>query len=177
MNGVLQKVFELCTVQDFDLVAQWRSREEMQAKDNLSKYKDILDWSLRGEDREKILRAFWVRPTVDMFASEMWHVTKRFVSMHLTSGCRAADALWTDWQELVPPGDTAWIFPPVSVWLLKETIQAVRRFKTDCILIIPLAEATNWWLALHQTLTEARTEGPVKLARSTGVCIPSHRVP
>lgn len=75
----------------------------------------------------------------------------------------------------MPQGETAWIFPPVR--LLREVIQAVRRFHTDCILVVPLTDATNWWLALQQLRTVARIEGPVKLPRSTDVCIPSHRVP
>lgn len=175
VNEALRKVFELCTAHDFDVVAQWKPREEMQEEDDLSKHKDGSDWGLRAEDRERILDTFGVQPAIDLFASETWHVTRRFVSLHLTPGCLTADATRVDWRELVGPGETAWIFPPVR--LLKEAIQAVRRFQTDCILIVPQAEATNWWLALHQLSKVARVQGPVKLPRSTDVCAPSSRVP
>lgn len=113
VNGALQKVFELCTEKDFDVVAQWKPREEMQAEDDLSKQKDSSDWGLRTEDRERILNKFGVRPVIDLFASEDWHVTEKFVSMHITPGCAAADATRADWRELVAPGEFAWIFPPV----------------------------------------------------------------
>jgi hypothetical protein len=172
---VLQRVFELCTAENFDVVAQWMPREEMQAEDDLSKHLDSSDWGLRTEDIQRIQSAFGVQPVIDLFASETWHVTGKFVSMHLTPGCVAADALRADWRDLVPSGETAWIFPPMR--LLKEVIQAVRRFWTNCVLIVPLADAINWWLALHQLSKVARIEGSIRHARSTDVCIPSHRVP
>jgi hypothetical protein len=175
VNEALQRVFELCAARDFNVVAQWKSREEMQTEDDLSKHRDNSDWGLRGEDRERVLATFGAQPTIDLVASETWHVTKRFVSMHLTPECILAGALWADWRDLVQPGEIAWIFSPVR--LLKEMIQAVRRFRTNCILIVPLADATKWWLALHQLARIARIEGPVRLSRSTDVCIPSYRVP
>jgi hypothetical protein len=175
VNAALQQVFELCTSADFDVMARWKPREEMQTEDDLSKQRDSSDWGLRAKDRERILRAFDVKPTIDLFASKTWHVTERFVSPHLTPGCLAADALRVDWRELVQPGEIAWIFPPLR--LLKEAIQAVRRFRTDCVLIVPLADATNWWLALHQLGKVAKLEGPIELARSADVCAPSRRVP
>jgi hypothetical protein len=96
VNEALQRIFEPCAAKDFDVVAQWKPREEMQAEDDLSNYRDSSDWGLRSEDKEKVLAVFDVRPAIDLFASETWHVTRKFVSLHLTPGCIAADALRAD---------------------------------------------------------------------------------
>jgi hypothetical protein len=103
-------MFELCTAKNFDVVAQWKPREEMQTEDDLSKHRDNSDWGLRGKDRERVLATFGAQPTIDLFASETWHVTETFVSMHLTPGCMKADTLRADWRDLVRPGEIAWIF-------------------------------------------------------------------
>jgi hypothetical protein len=56
-------------------------------------------------------------------------------------------------------------------------MQALKRFQVNCILIVLMAAATNWWLALPTLEQEAQLGGPLELARSTDICIPSSRVP
>jgi hypothetical protein len=175
VNSLLKQIFALCSEKDFDIVAQWRPREELQLEDDLSKLLNSSDWGLRKAEREAILEAFQVRPVIDLFASDVWHTTSRFVSHHATPGALAVDATRQAWTELVQQGDFAWIFPPVR--LLTEVMQAVRRFETNCILIVPKAEATNWWITLLAMGQRAKLAGPLEIPRSTDICIPSRRVP
>jgi hypothetical protein len=90
-------------------------------------------------------------------------------------GCVAVDALNLDWRTLVPAGDVAWIFPPVRA--ITRTIQLLKEIRTDAVLILPEAPTINWWLELLSLRAVARIDGPIILARSTDVCIPSRRVP
>lgn len=65
--------------------------------------------------------------------------------------------------------------PPVRA--IPKAIQRLKEFQTDAVLIVPEAPTTNWWLELHSLSAAARIGGPIDLARSTDVCIPSRRVP
>lgn len=147
----------------------------MQEEDDLSKYQDSSDWGLRQEEMRRILNHFGVEPAVDLFGSDTWHVTGRFLSLHLTPRALAADAMRVDWRTLLAPGEVAWIFPPVR--LLSPVIQTIRRFRTDCVLIVPDAPATNWWLALQEIGMQTSMQGPLELPRGKGTCSPSFRVP
>ncbi|GAQ82637.1 putative Reverse transcriptase [Klebsormidium nitens] len=175
VNEAVRQLFELCVEADFDIIAQWRPRAEMQEEDDLSKHQDSSDWGLGDSEVRRVLSHFGVEPAIDLFGSETWHVTERFVSLHLAPGAQAADAMRTDWSELLAPGDVAWVFPPVR--LLSDVIQAVRRYRTDCVIIVPEAPATNWWMALQNIGTEACMTGPLELPRSASICTPSFRVP
>ncbi|GAQ91773.1 Hypothetical protein KFL_008500020, partial [Klebsormidium nitens] len=174
VNEALRQLFELCVEADFDVIAQWRPRAEMQEEDDLSKHQDSSDWGLGETEVRKVLIHFGVKPAIDLFASETWHITERFVSLHLAPVGLAADAMRSDWSELLAPGDVAWVFPPVR--LLSDVIQSVRRFRTDCILVVPEAPATNWWMALQNIGAEACLSGPLELPRSASICAPSFRV-
>ncbi|GAQ91453.1 Reverse transcriptase [Klebsormidium nitens] len=123
----------------------------------------------------RIKGEFGVEPALDLFASDTWHLSDRFFSQHITPGCIAADALRVDWRDVLAPGEIAWIFPPVR--LLSEVVTAIQRFETSCVVIVPEAPATNWWLALSGINKRASVRGPVILPHSTDTCTPSHRVP
>jgi hypothetical protein len=170
----LRKIFELCSNLDFDVVAQWRPREELEVEDALSRFPDVFDWGLAPVACRQIIQAFGRSPSVDVFASDLWHVTTAFIAPRFMPDCLAVDALHCDWRILVPAGETAWIFPPVRS--VAQVIQKVREFKTIAILIVPEATTTNWWLDLLALGSSAQVEGPLILDRSTDICIPSRRV-
>ncbi|GAQ90234.1 Reverse transcriptase [Klebsormidium nitens] len=113
VNAALRQLFELCAEGDFDVVAQWKPRAEMQEEDDLSKFQESSDWGLSAERVRRILGEFGVEPALDLFASDTWHVSDRFFSQHITPGCLGADALRVDWRDLLAPGEISWIFPPV----------------------------------------------------------------
>jgi hypothetical protein len=76
---------------------------------------------------------------------------------------------------LVPTSSYAWIFPPVR--LLADMMVALKIYKTNAILVVPQAEATNWWIALQEIGKVAHLSEPLVLDRSSDVCIQSRRVP
>lgn len=170
----LREIFELCSRLDFDIVAQWRPREELAAEDALSRVPDASDWGLSAAVLGLIFEAFGV-PHVDLFASDTWHVASVFVAPRYMPGCSAIDALSHDWEELVPTGSLAWIFPPVRA--IPKALQHLKEARIDAILVVPEATTTNWWIELQELRSEARVDGPITLNRSTDTCIPSRRVP
>jgi hypothetical protein len=121
----LKEIFHLCSSLDFDIVAQWRPRKELELEDALSRVPDASDWGVAPTVRAAIFEAFGV-PTADLFASGTWHVASTFVTPQFTPGCAAADALNVDWRDLITPGGLAWIFPPVRAIL--KALQLVREF-------------------------------------------------
>ncbi|GAQ93282.1 Hypothetical protein KFL_014130020 [Klebsormidium nitens] len=175
VNVALLLLFELCIEADFDMVAQWKPREEMQEEDDLSKFQDSSDSGLAQEAVRAVLDGFGVEPAVDLFGSDTWHVAERFLSLHSTPEALAADAMRVDWSLLLAPGEVAWIFPPVC--LLSQVVQAIRLFQTDCVLIVPEAPATNWWLALQKFGRQTNMRGPLELPRGERTCNPSFRIP
>jgi hypothetical protein len=65
----LRSIFELCSNLDFDVVAQWKPREELALEDALSRFPDASDWGMAPAVRSQIMAEFGV-PTVDLFASD-----------------------------------------------------------------------------------------------------------
>jgi hypothetical protein len=170
----LKKIFRLCSSWDFDVLAQWRPRKELELEDALSRIPDASDWGLAPTVRSAIFAAF-EGPTVDLFASDTWHVAVIFITPHFTSGCAAVDALSIDWRDYITTGGLAWIFPPVR--FIRKTLQLIQEFKIDAILIVLAAPSTNWWIDLLDLGRAAKLEGPIILDRSTDICVPSRRVP
>lgn len=174
INALLQEIFELCSMSNFDVVTQWKSRDELALQDALSRVSDASDWGLAPHVLQKAIAQFG-HPDVDLFASDTWHVTNRFVAPRFMPGCLAVDALKTDWRTIISPTGTAWIFPPTRS--LAAVIQSLKRFKTNVILVVPEATSTNWWIEMNHLIKEARIDGPLEIERSTSACIPSRRVP
>lgn len=170
----LREIFTLCSELDFDVVAQWKPREELSERDALSRVPDASDWGLAPRALALVLSTFGP-PSADLFAPDLWHVAPTFITPQHMPGCVAVDALNQDWRAIVPEVGLAWIFPPVRA--IPKAIQLLRRYRVDAILIVPEAPTTNWWLDLQNLATVAKMDGPVSLARSTDVCIPSRRVP
>jgi hypothetical protein len=172
--ATLREIFELCASWDFDVLAQWKPREELQDEDALSRVPDASDWGLAPKALAVIFEAFG-HQEVDLFGSDTWHVASVYVSPRYMPGCAAVDALNQDWTELVPNGGLAWIFPPVRA--LPKVIQNLKEFKTNSILVVPEAPTTNWWVQLQGLKAQARIVGPIVFERTTDICIPSRRVP
>jgi hypothetical protein len=92
INGVLRRIFQLCSDNGFDVVAKWIPRDNLSDADALLRAPDHSDWGLSDEELRKVLKHFGVQPTLDLFASDVHHVADRFVSKFFTPGCTAVDA-------------------------------------------------------------------------------------
>jgi hypothetical protein len=172
--ATLRIIFELCSSLDFDVIAQWKPREELAREDALNRFPDASNWGLAPAVRDLISRRFGT-PSIDLFASDLWHVAQSFVTPRFMPGCIAVDALRSDWRTLIPADGLAWIFPPVRA--IPQAIQIIGEFRTNAIVIVPEATTTKWWIELHAMGSGARLEGPLDLDRSTNTCISSRRVP
>jgi hypothetical protein len=155
----LKEIFQLCSSLDFNVLAQWRPREELKLEDALSRIPDATDWGLAPSARSAIFATFGF-PSVDLFASDTWHTAATFITPHFTPGCAAVDALSIDWRDHIESGGLAWIFPPVRA--IPKTLQLVREFEIDAILIVPAAPSTNWWIDLLGlgSVSQARGTNP-----------------
>jgi hypothetical protein len=72
----LREIFALCSMLDFDVVAQWEPMEEVTMEDTLSRVLDASDWGLAPRALAHIIDAFGT-PVTDLFAFDLWHVTPR----------------------------------------------------------------------------------------------------
>jgi hypothetical protein len=122
---------------------------------------------------KEICRELGVQVALDLFASDTWHVSDRFVCSTFTPGCVAVQALALDWRLLLNEGEFAWIFPPVRH--LSEVVQMIERYRTDCVLIAPEQKATNCWIRLWSWPC-ARDMCKVDIPRGTKVCRSRRRV-
>jgi hypothetical protein len=115
-------------------------------EDLLNQEADSSDWGLDSKVVGDICSEFQIMRVIDMFALSTWHVCDQFVSLVYTPGCAAAQALALGWRALVPPGEFAWIFPPVRH--ISEIVQKIERFWTNSVLVVPEQVASNWWIRI-----------------------------
>lgn len=174
VNDALKRVFAICVRSGFNVSAVWRPRDMLVVEDLLSRQPDAPDWGICRKEFAKICTEFKVEIEVDLFASDTWHVSPKFVSLLYTPGCTALQALLQDWRLLVGCGQYAWIFPPVRV--ISEVIQLIERFRTICILVVPEQSSANWWIQLF-SFKLAQKIHKYDIPRGTGSCRASRRVP
>ena len=81
--------------------------------DKLSRHKQVIqtEWSL-SQQVFNLLCSKWVRPKVDLFATQFNHKLPMFVSLVLDQMAWAVDALSLPWENL-----RIWMFTPSLQWL------------------------------------------------------------
>jgi hypothetical protein len=173
INQTLRTVFNLCCDGDFDVVAKWVPRDNLTEADELSRRPDPSDWGLAETERDKAFRHFGVRPTVDLFASDIHHVTDRFVSQFHTPGCLAVDAFHQNWEDLIGPG-IAWLFPPIRY--VSRALSFLELARKEALICLPIKSGSNELIQLYH-LNGASVSPPLEIPRESSSCIPSCRVP
>ncbi|GAQ90096.1 hypothetical protein KFL_005990025 [Klebsormidium nitens] len=163
IRSALKRVLELCAKFRFDLVTRWVPREELAEADALSREPDASDWGISPSVFQKVTEYFKVKSTIDLFASDVFHVTRRFVSKYFTPGCTRVHALAQDWRELIPEGECAWIFPPVGI--TTQVLQRVADFQINALICV---SAPRGSLAENQIreFGSAKVEGIYKIPRT-----------
>jgi hypothetical protein len=109
------------------------AQKELALHDALSRVPDPSDWGLAPKVLQMVLSQFG-HPQIDLFASDSWHVTERFISPRFMPGCEAVDALSIDWRTVLGPDEVAWMFPPTRS--LIAVIHNLKRFSTNAILVV-----------------------------------------
>jgi hypothetical protein len=169
----LQRIFNICSKNDFNVQARWTPRENLAEADELSKRPDASDWGIDRSIYESACEWFGVKPNLDLFASGAHHVSDRFVSQFFEPGCMAVHAYGLDWAQVVG-GEVAWVFPPVKAAGL--VISLMKRFKVNALLCIQVRQESNE--AIQMSLIEgAHVSQPFMVPRASNSCHASGRVP
>jgi hypothetical protein len=148
INEVLKGVFQLCCQRRFDVLAKWIPREHLTEADALSRLPDPSDWGISASQLLQVIEHFKVKPTVDLFASDIHHVAQRFVSKFFQAGCCAVDAIRQDWGSITQASDVVWIFPPHrQVSLALSLLQSVKR---EALVCMPIKAGSNELIQLSQ---------------------------
>jgi hypothetical protein len=121
-----------------------------------------------------ICSRFGVTIDIDLFASDVHHVTKRFISAFYVPGCIAVQSFAQDWSSLLSdPSATAWAFPPTKT--ISVALTSIEYQHINAIFILPTRLMTNDWIQVHNI--QGRLSEPFQLPRQADLCCPSLRVP
>ena len=88
----------------------------------------------------------WVTfvPTIDLFASQRFHLLPRYCSWYLNPVAVTRDAFSITWPE------KAFAFHPVP--LLDMVLQKIRRDKVTVLLVVPNFTGALWWQQMEPML-------------------------
>ena len=117
---------------------------------------------------------FGVNPVIDLFASDRFHVTPKFVTKFYTPGCEAVHALAIDWSLLVKRNECAWAFPPVG--LASLALKRIQESSIEVLLCVPAPVGSIMLIALHEMQQKVSTS-PFAIPKSENSCRASLRVP
>jgi hypothetical protein len=173
IHARLENLFDLCLRFDFDLVARWIPRDQLSVVDELSRRPDASDWGLTKSVFSQVCKWSRVHPSVDLFASDVNHQTRKFVSQFYTPGCSAVHAFKLPWNQIVQPSKVAWVFPPIR--LVNNVISLIKKFRIGALLCMPVQEGSNELIQIQSI--GAQISGPFMVPRSYESCIASSRVP
>ena len=140
------------------MTAKWIPREKNQVADFLSKHRiQVWDFGLKEDQVSKIFRR-WGRPSVDLFASEDFHICEKFYGMK-------AGKRWKDAFSLARWPDKSFAFPPVP--LLQLTLNRIKEEKIKAIGVAPESTAT-WWYNLKDLSIDSITLGKARKVCNEG---------
>ena len=135
------------------LTAKWIPREKNQVADFLSKHRiQVWNFGLKEDQVSRIFRR-WGRPSVDLFASEDFHVCEKFYEMK-------AGGRWKEACSLARWPDKSFTFPPVPLLQL-----ALNRIKEE---IKAIVVAPTWWYNLKDLSIDSITLGKARKVCNRG---------
>ena len=125
ISEILKKIFLRCFELQIDLRVTWVPRENFLLKqvDAMGR-RDTDEFGLRRRDSDFLKAQYPGSFTLDIFASDWMHQTKRFYSRFPTKKSAGSDGLHQEWS-----GDV-WAFPPRK--LLAQTIYRIFSEKSFC---------------------------------------------
>lgn len=173
MNDQLQRLFGLSVDFGFHVQGVWEPRERLELADALSREPDASDWGLAPLLLSQVCKRFGVRPSWDLFASDVHHTTDLFISKIYTPGCAGAQAFGLDWKQLVGTR-IAWVFPPLRA--MSSALSLVERFRISALIVIPNSKGAIEQIQLANMLG-ATVSLPFTVPRAVESCRPSLRVP
>jgi hypothetical protein len=174
INDLLKGVFKLCSEFRADVIGRWIPRGMLEEADALSREPDAGDWGISQHVYQDACQVLHVSPKIDVFGSDVHHVTARFISQFYTPGCMAIDAIRVDWSAIVPKDEVAWVFPPNRY--TSVAISMIERYHVNALISLPIRAGSNELIQLDR-LEGAMVSLPVKVPRNAESCIKISRVP
>ena len=127
--------------------AHWIPRGENEVSDMLSKtWTEVWDFGLSPSTVRRIWNRFFI-PSMDLFASQRFHLLPLYCSWHVDSNAYARDAFSIPW-----PG-RAFAFPPAP--LLGATLQKIRQDRITAIVVAPNWTTSLWWQSMEGMMVGA----------------------
>jgi hypothetical protein len=135
------EIFELCLKNQIRLTVDWIPREINEEADALSKVTDTDDWQIDNRIFNyvnKLHGAF----SIDLFASNLSHETKRFYSKYWCLGSEGVDAFAYNWGD-----ENCWAVPPP--YLVPRFLDHIEKCKGKGVLVVPGWQSASFWPLLN----------------------------
>lgn len=170
----LTDLFHLCAQYKFDIIPRWIPRANLAHADELSRRPDASDWGCSEALIRLITSKFDVSIDLDVFASDAYHTSPRFISAFYTPGCIGVHALALSWRSfLTDASATAWVFPPTKA--ISHALPIIEAERINAILIVPTRQASNEWIQILNL--PAKITEPFETPRKPELRTASLRVP
>jgi hypothetical protein len=137
------EIFKMCLENNITLSIDWIPRDKNEEADELSKHKNIDDWSVQ-DHIFKFLNAVVGPFTCDCFASNISAKVSKFYAKFCCAGVAGVDAFAFDWSK-----DLVWLVPPPA--LIIKTVFHCKLCKAKGVLIAPKWETAMFWPILKHS--------------------------
>jgi hypothetical protein len=137
ITETLLRIFEVAEVAGFEVRFRWVRRSALQEADDLSKFKDRMDFSL-NPSAIRDMRAQFGPWDIDRFAAPHNTTCSRFNSLFDTANAEAVDALSQDWSE-----DINFVLPDFHA--ISKILDHIERCNARAILVVPEWPKAHWW--------------------------------
>ena len=144
-----KEIWDYLSEKGIQISAEWLPTHLNKEADFESRnVKDSSDWLLDSKVFKTMCEAPKVAPSVDLFASRACHQLTCYMSLKMDPEAIAIDALQQDWGAFTTP----YAFPPFT--MIGRTLQKLRNYKMDMILIAPVWATSPWYPALLDLTVE-----------------------
>jgi len=159
ITEALLRIFELAEEVGFEVRFRWVRREALQEADDLSKFKDRMDFSLIPTATQGVRAEFgpW---DIDRYAATHNTTCGRFNSLFDTERAEAVDALSQDWCE-----GLNFVLPYFHA--ISKILDHIERCNARTILIVPEWPKAHWWPRLWSGAWARRLRRVIFLATNS----------
>jgi hypothetical protein len=134
-------IHEVCMRKHIQLSVDWVPRENNEMADELSKVVDNNDWQVTVRIFDYYNQRYGPF-TIDLFASNVSHKTKRFYSKYWCMHSSGVDAFAYEWA-----GEHCWMVPPPN--LIPKTLKHAKECNAKGVLVIPRWQSAPFWPLVH----------------------------
>ena len=145
-NDLAKEIWVWCAQRKIRLTAvHIPGVENVEADKQSRRAHSQLEWTLDRTIFRDCIHAVKFVPNIDLFASEINHQLKPYVSWHPDPGALAVDAFHLSWTQYI-----SYLFPSFS--LIKRVLQKIQWERVQGIMIVPKWPTQTWWPVLMRML-------------------------